>query len=238
MRSTPGPTWLGIPDSSTVKLAGRRRIAATYGSRQSCPSGCPFVGSCYAETGPGGSTPFRKAEQYGTPDVGQALDRVRYGAPFRAAVRHLISGNPTPEYVEAANGLHAARPDLSGWGYMHPADDVTPDDAHGWTLNVSCESLDQAADVIAAGWQAVLTVAPDDVLPERVAGRRVVECPNLSDKRVKCSDCLLCRRDDATRPVVVFRWHGAYARRVLPVLAEIRAADGEHVEQLDQEMTA
>lgn len=221
-----GPTWLGIPDSSTSKLAGRRRIAATYGSRQSCPSGCPFVGLCYAETGPGGSSPFRKADDYGKADPVEALDRVRYGAPFRAAVRHLISGNPTPDYVEAANGLHAARPDLDGWGYMHPADGVTPDSARGWTLNVSTESVDQAADVIGRGWQAVITAMPDDVLPERIAGRRVVECPNQSTGGVvKCSDCNLCRRDDSTRPVIVFRWHGAYARKAAPILAGIRAGD-------------
>lgn len=226
-----GPTWLGIPDSSTSKLAGRRRIAATYGSRQSCASGCPFLGLCYAETGPGGSSPFRKAEQYGVADPGQALDRVRFGAPFRAAVRHLISGNPTPEYVEAANVLHAERPDLDGWGYMHPTDDVTPDDARGWTLNVSCESLDQAAEVIEQGWQAVLTVRPDDVLPSRIAGRRVVECPNLSDKRVKCSDCNLCRRDDSTRPVVVFRWHGAYRGPAAEVMTAARAGDVLDVER-------
>lgn len=230
-----GPTWLGIPDTTTVKLAGRRRIAATYGSRESCPSTCAFVGLCYAETGPGGSTPFRKATDFGKADPVEALDRVRYGAPFRAAVRHLISGNPTPEYVEAANGLHSARPDLDGWGYMHPADGVTPDDAVGWTLNVSTETVGQAADVIERGWQAVITAMPDDVLPERIAGRRVVECPNLLDKRVKCSDCNLCRRDDATRPVVVFRWHGAYARKAAPILAALRAADVELVELDDQE---
>lgn len=226
-----GPTWLGIPDTTTKKLAGRRRIAATYGSRESCADSCPFLGICYAETGPGGSTPFRKAADYGHHSPADALARVQYGAPFRAAVRHLISGNPTPEYVEAANEMHAARPDLDGWGYMHPADGVTPDDARGWTLNVSCESVGQVEDALARGWQAVITAMPGDVLPERIGGRRVVECPNLRDKRVRCSDCSLCRSDTPTRPVIVFRWHGAYARKAAPILEAARAADVELIEE-------
>lgn len=209
--------WLAIPDTSALKLAGSRRIAATYGTRSTCPPSCPFVGLCYAETGPGGSTPFRKAETLGLDDAATALDRIRFGAPHRAAVRHFVSGNPTPEYVTAANALHAARPDLrDAWGYMHGALDgaagVTPDDARGWLLRVSVETAEQVAEVLARGWQPVVTSPAGSTLAgPRIGGRRVVPCPNQSTGgRVKCSDCNLCRRDDATAPVVEFVWHGAY----------------------------
>lgn len=209
---------LATPKSGNAKLNGKRPVSATYRTEDTCSSDCVFNRDgkryCYAANGPGGGA-FALANRAGK-TVRQAFDRLRRESPTGAVVRHLVSGDIDGEYVREANLLHSLfRSDLKGYGYTHKWKEgwIAPLDVEGWTLNASCESVEDIEKALANGWQAVVeSPVGNSLAGQRVQGRRVVTCPNQRDNRVKCSDCNLCSSDTATRPVVEFLLHGAHQK--------------------------
>lgn len=222
------------PSSSNSKLLGEhnpKKIKAATTSRtvSTCPSACPFrvdfehpetgeqkqSSVCYAHTAsnPGGQNPFSRAEAKGTTDTHQALDNIAKLAKPNTVMRHLESGDVDDDYMEAANALHAKRPDMRGWGYTHDWRNPkrTPDEAKGWTLNASTEGPEEAHEAIKQGWQAVIESPHDAPLHgTRIGGRKVVTCPaQTTDGRVGCATCNLCSNNTPTRPIVEFLAHGA-----------------------------
>lgn len=227
------PLTLSSIVSSNKKLAGRRPISATYRTKDTCSTACPFVvlddngemtdkRTCYAATGPGGGA-FALAKRLGT-GVDNALGKLYLHSPKGAVVRHLVSGDLDVHYIRAANSLHSLRPDLVGYGYTHHWRSLTPDVIKHWIVNASCETTDDVEQAIAEGWQAVIESPVDDSLHgQRIAGRRVVTCPAQRDERVKCSDCNLCQSDSSTRPIVEFLLHGGHQKQNHALLVDIRS---------------
>lgn len=217
------PRTVGVPITSNEKLAGKRPASATYRTADTCPTSCLFLDRCYAAPDNGPRAPFRQAERHGQ-ETPQAFARLTRDAPFRSVLRHLVSGDVTPDYLTEAAAFHAARPDVEGYGYSHRWEEMSPADVEGWTCNASTETPEQVEKALAAGWQAVITSPPGATLAgTRIAGRRVVSCPNQTDDRIKCSDCRLCRLDTPTRPVIEFVWHGRHAEAAAALILDARA---------------
>jgi hypothetical protein len=199
---------IGSPISHNKKLGS---MAATYRTPDTCASDCPlFIDGkpkCYASAGAGGGS-FALAKKYGK-SVQEAFVRLTTQTPYKSVVRHLVSGDVDDEYIAEANKLHKERKDLRGYGYTHDWRNRSPEEIDGWVLNASCETPEEVEKAIANGWQAVIESPKDSTLSGyRIAGRRVVSCPNQSDDRVKCSTCRLCSTSSETRPVVEFVLHG------------------------------
>lgn len=198
-------------------------IVSTSRTADTCADDCPLKGtgiehkpseggtSCYATAKPGGGKSIFQNAESGD-DTQTAMKKIDVMAAPKAAVRHLVSGDVAGEnddYVSEANAMHARRPDLQGWGYTHHWRQMQSSDAQGWTLNASTETPKQAEEAISKGWQAVIESPADKQLAgTRIAGRRVVTCPNALNKDVGCADCHLCRNNSSTRPVVEFPIHG------------------------------
>jgi hypothetical protein len=214
-----GIKTLATPKSSNGKLAGKTPVASTQRSSDSCPPSCgfnkeqedgTFKPACYAASGPGGGV-FALVKRFGESDTKHQLGRIAEGALTNSVVRHLVSGDVDPEYMEVANWLHQVRPDLTGYGYTHKWRELwlTPDLAEGWTLNASCETEADVHEALAFGWQVVIESPAEDLWEgRRIDNRKVVGCPAQKSEKVKCSDCMLCRTDSSTRPIVEFTLHG------------------------------
>lgn len=224
---------IGNPRTKNDKLNGKRPAAATYRTPDTCSPNCWFFRDgkpkCYAASGNGGGS-FTLAKKYGK-STKQAFARLLRDTPFKAVVRHLVSGDLTPDYIEEANAFHAERTDLEGYGYTHKWRDLTPTLFEGWTMNASCETTKDVEKAIANGWQAVITSPSDDLLHgTRIAGRKVVTCPNQRTEAVKCSDCRLCLSDTPTRPVIEFIMHGTSVAKNNTLISAIRMQDANQKE--------
>jgi len=229
------PKTLATPVSRNKKIAGRRPIAATYRTKDTCSSDCPFVvlddngmmtdkRTCYAATGPGGGA-FALVNRLGR-GVDPELEKIYHQSPPGAVVRHLVSGDLDVHYIRAANSLHSMRPDLEGYGYTHHWRILNPSVIKGWVVNASCETTGDVKQALEEGWQCVIESPTDDSLHgQRIEGRRVVTCPAQRDDRVKCSDCTLCRTDSKTRPIVEFLLHGGHQKRNHDMLVDMRAME-------------
>lgn len=86
---------------------------------------------------------------------------------------------------------------------------------HGFTINLSADSLSDADALSDLEIAPVVTVLPEQS-PEKLTtpnGRTVVVCPAQSRDDVTCSTCGLCQRQDRT-VIVGFRAHGTAKRKV------------------------
>ena len=223
-----------------------RVISSTSRTPDTCAPDCPFLdkGShndiegkpvCYANESLGRPSIFKYAEKYGVQDSKTAMEKIQYGAPKGSAVRHLVSGDvagTNDDYVKHANALHAARKDLEGWGYTHNWRQMNPEQVKGWTMNASTESAKQAEQAVNRGWQAVIeSPKGQELAGSRIAGRKVVSCPNQSTHgQVGCADCKLCRMNTPTRPIVEFQIHGQKTKEVSSRVTGIRQKEtSEHL---------
>ena len=86
--------------------------------------------------------------------------------------------------------------------------------SNGFTINASCESLEQADRARALGLPAVCVVPSDEVTPERSPdGHKVTVCPAQLHEKVSCSNCKLCSYSNRSQ-VVAFLAHGAREKKV------------------------
>jgi hypothetical protein len=213
---------IGTPISNNKKLGS---MAATYRTPDTCASDCPlFIDGkpkCYASSGGGGGS-FALARKFGK-STQEAFLRLSTQTPFRSVVRHLVSGDVDDEYITEANKLHKDRPDLRGYGYTHDWRNRSPVEIDGWVLNASCETPEEVEKALANGWQAVIESPEDSTLSgTRIAGRRVVACPNQEDDRVKCASCRLCTTSSETRPIVEFTLHGNNVKLLADIIIKKR----------------
>jgi hypothetical protein len=225
---------------SAIPTSGKV-ISSTSRTVDTCAPDCPFTDKgehsdiegkpiCYANEKLGRPSIFQQAEKYGVVSTKDALEKLQYGAPKRSAVRHLVSGDVAGEgddYINNANALHAARKDLQGWGYTHNWRNMNPGEVKGWTLNASTETARQAEEAVNRGWQAVIeSPKGQELAGSRIAGRKVVACPNQSTHgQVGCADCMLCRTDSPTRPIVEFQIHGQQQKKVAERVTEARQSE-------------
>jgi hypothetical protein len=225
----------------TANPVSGKIISSTSRTSDTCAPDCPFLDKgdhndiegkpiCYANEKLGRPSIFQHAEKYGVHDTTSAMEKLQYGAPKGSAVRHLVSGDvagQSDDYVRHANSLHAARKDLQGWGYTHNWRQMNPGEVKGWTLNASTETSRQAEDAVNRGWQAVIeSPKGQELAGSRIAGRRVVSCPNQSTHgQVGSADCTLCRSNSPTRPIVEFQIHGQQQKKVAAKVTGIRQAE-------------
>lgn len=199
-------------------------IAQTYTSANTCPPRCPFKGAgCYAES-------FHTRLQWQrTEEDAPQRDNVRAPADLRewieqntergALIRHNVAGDIAKpgtnsidsrllaQLIEAFHGRRA-------YTYTHCSPDgknlalARAACSRGFVVNFSCESLEVAASIAAAGVPAVVAVPAAVPAGLKVRGRRVVNCPAQTHENVTCKSCGLCAR--AGRNVIVaFAAHGS-----------------------------
>jgi hypothetical protein len=205
-----------IKKSSNVKVGA---IPVTNSPRATCPSNCPLSGDggCYAEAG------FHTRLNW------DKLDRGERGLEWSAFIekiealpkgqlwRHNVSGDlPSAQDnlmdARAIQELVLANKGKKGFTYTHypmtmlHRHIVSDANQKGFTINVSCETVQDAVKYHKQGLPSV-TLLPIDAPPKIVYdGVVVATCP-ATYKDTSCKECGLCARSD--RNVVVgFPVHG------------------------------
>lgn len=208
-------------------------IPVSYSDRSTCPRSCPFLGNgCYAE-----GWPLRDHWDK-VPERGVSWAR------FCSQVSELPSGQlwrhngagdlprrgRTIDALKLAR-LVAANAGKRGFTYTHhaltPANRAALSDANlrGFTVNVSCESLEQVDNIGLA--LPTVVVLPSLAKGEREpkvtrtpAGIRVVSCP-AQYRDTSCAECKLCADSQRTY-AIGFRAHGIGTKKVAAVIAAAR----------------
>ena len=206
------------------------KIPVTTSEAGTCPTTCPMWDGCYAKTGPQ-SWHWRKVtagERGGTwDDLAAFVSQLNAGQLWR----HNVSGDLP--YVTAPDGqelinlallkqLIDANKSSGAKGYTyshhklntHNLEALKYANNNGFTINASCESLEQCDDARALGLPAVFVVPSDEVTPERTpAGHKVTVCPAQLHEKVSCSNCRLCSYSNRSQ-IVAFLSHGARSKKV------------------------
>ena len=104
--------------------------------------------------------------------------------------------------------------------YLHNLEAVKYANANGFTVNASCESMQQVDEVIADGVPAVVVVDNSKDVPTQTPdGHKVVVCP-AQTRDTNCVDCGLCAQAKRTC-VVAFLAHGNRAKKLNATLSTI-----------------
>ncbi len=200
-------------------------IPVSTTSRDTCPDSCAFKASgCYAKQSHLGIH-WSKVTA-GTRGTGLQgfIDAIKALSPGQLW-RHNQAGdlpgeNETIDHV-ALGQLVRANKGKKGFTYTHKP--LTRDNRacirgankHGFTVNVSTESPEQADNAIKANVGPVVVVVPSDVSQnfKTPAGNLVVICPATQRDNVTCASCKLCAWSER-KVVIGFPSHGAQKESV------------------------
>ncbi len=195
-------------------------MVTTYRTEESCPSTCPLLNAgCYAD-GRIRSIPRKYGREGNEAIVALINEPLTNGIRFNVVGDFVLADDsPDWEYINACNTVAEARPDVAIISYTHAWRIFKPSD-FAFVVNASCETAEDAAEAIAAGWQATLVGGEAG---EKIAGKRVITCPAQTRDDVTCASCLLCSKGGAGRAVVNFEIHGPTRNKAKRTVAELTA---------------
>jgi hypothetical protein len=198
-------------------------IAVTGRDRTSCPLSCTFnplnpdgVGGCYTS---GRIDAFYSKNKRDWSD-GDAESRLAQARSDRLRDRVdgdvLTDGEIDHGYLVSLTKAAIASGMRWIWGYTH-VPTVTADDVpDGYTMNASCETVDDIRAADARGLPSVL--ATDEIHHgDKVDGRPVIQCPATRSDKIDCSNCggsagPICARPNR-EAIVLFPLHGSGKRK-------------------------
>lgn len=208
---------------------GNKKVGAatTRSTSETCPATCPHKihGTCYAMQGHERLWWDRldRGEGVASGDWLWLQDQIK-AAKLKpgSLLRHNtagdlshINGDILPVPLQALTTIFTLAK-LTAYTYTHHKQNefnlmmVRQATRNGFTVNLSCDTEEQASKRAREGYPATVVVAHDD---QRVSwtdeyGCRFQTCPaQLGD--VSCDACRLCARSGENRPVVAFRAHGS-----------------------------
>lgn len=222
--SPPAGYVLWMSRSGNKKLGG---LPASISERGTCPSSCGFyLAGCYAEYGKLGSHWRRVGETAGLL-WSDFLARVRClpeGQLWRHNEAGDLAGDGEDLDERALSELVEANMGRRGFTFTHKHkfESIRWAVSHGFTINLSADTLDQADELAALGVAPVAVILPHDATrrTKTPAGRRVVVCPAQTTERMTCADCQLCAKP-WRKSIVGFRAHGQFKAHV-PELIRLR----------------
>ena len=196
-------------------------IPVSTTSAKSCPPSCALKDACYAKYGPLALV-WKQVESTG-------LEFERFcqsvaALPEGQLWRHNQAGD-LPGVGERVNRsqlrkLVKANAGRRGFTYSHKRDfdAIAEANAAGFTINVSCETLEQADMAVSRGLPAVVVLHDDSQKTLKTPdGNTVALCP-AQYRDTNCKECGLCQR--ANRKVIVgFAAHGVQVKKAQRAIA-------------------
>lgn len=201
-------------------------IPVSISSKDTCPPACPLQGhnGCYAEFGNvllhWNNVSSGKYGMQWEPFL-NAITALPYGQLWRHNQAGDLPGKNNVIDARMLAQLVQANIGKRGFTYTHYPMTIGSNRAivraanlHGFTINLSADSLQEADELMALGIGPVVTLLPVDA-PHKLrtpAGHVVVVCPAQYKEGVTCASCKLCARHD--RPSIVgFLAHGVAKRK-------------------------
>jgi hypothetical protein len=209
--------------SSNVKTGP---IPTSTSDRATCPTTCPFYDKgCYAKSGPQAIhwSKVSNAERGVTYD--QFVEQVRK-IQRGQLWRHNVSGDlqhndGNIDYLKLRKLIDANK-GRKGFTYSHHVlnehNVICLQNANGmgFTVNASCESVDDADRVMTEHQIPAVAVIPSTESRRffnTSSGRKVIVCPATIHENVTCSTCGLCQKADREF-VIAFPAHGVAKKTV------------------------
>ena len=234
-----------IPKSSNEKTGN---IIQSYSARSTCPNRCPLKNNgCYADSYHTSRQWDRcndkEDKRYIRNGHDLTLDlmssvalhakRGEKSILFRHNVAgdiaipdsDTIDGERLNTIVESCNKVSSnLNVNLMGYTYTHCSltmqnfKKVKKAQAKGFTVNFSCETIEEVKKVKFAGCNAVVTsVNPHETIKAlKAEGLKSVQCPAQTNEDMNCKRCKLCARDRDV--VVIFAIHGNGSNKARKVI--------------------
>lgn len=231
-------------DNLTVHLTLRSGNAKTgpipvsTTTMASCPATCPMASACYAKHGKQAIhwrkvTSGERGADWAT--FCAAVAKIRpgqlwrhnvsgdlphaYGAIDRASLEALVAANAGKRGFTYSHHIVRGNSRIAAWNRLR----IKRATRAGFTINASCETLQQADEAIANGMHAVAVVPHDEARTHwrSPAGNPVRVCPAQIADGVTCATCGLCQ-DRPQHHVVAFRAHGPI-RKAAAAIAQASA---------------
>lgn len=234
-----------IPESTNEKTGN---IIQSYSHRFTCPNRCPLKGNgCYADSY-FTSRQWDRCEneadkRYIANGHGLMLDLMsavaihakngedsvlfRHNIAGDIALQNsdMIDGDRLNTIVEACNKVSSILDvNLMGYTYTHCSlsmqnfKKVKEAQSKGFTVNFSCETVEEVKEVKLMNCNAVMTsVNPDETVKAlKEEGLKALQCPAQTIDGMNCKKCKLCARDrDA---VIIFAVHGKDSNKAKKVI--------------------
>jgi hypothetical protein len=205
-------------------------IPVTTSSRSTCPSTCSFKGAgCYAENFPLSLHWDKVTAGKGLSwdDFIDEVSRMKKGQLWRHNQAGDLAGQD--DVIDAAKlrQLVEANQGRRGFTYTHypPSKEnlkaLRHANMHGFTINMSADSLADADQLAPLGLPLVVVVPPGWREGKTPEGRKVTLCPAQTMEHMTCAVCKLCSNAER-HAIVAFEAHGARRRTVIK-LVEARA---------------
>lgn len=207
-----------VPSSSNRKLGP---IPEVYVTASTCPPSCPsFNAGCYGESGLMRHH-WRRVDSRGVPwtELCKFVASLPDGQLWRYAVLGDLPGiGESVDELRLGELLWANRR-KRGFTFTHKHSEqatrvAVESTAHGLTVNLSADCLDEA-DYLAEIGRATVVLPVDATNRQRTRdGRSVAKCPATYVAGMNCARCGLCAQSRANRPIVGFPAHGLRKREV------------------------
>jgi hypothetical protein len=201
-------------------------IPTTTSDRQTCPTTCPFYEKgCYAKYGKQ-AVHWKKVSnaERGLPwdEFVNAVRKIAQGQLWRHNVAGDLPHNDgNIDYLKLRQ-LIGANKGRRGFTYSHHTlndhNVVCLQNANmmGFTVNASCQSVDEADRVMTEHEIPAVAVVHSDKTDRfytTSSGRKVITCPATIHENVTCATCGLCQKADRDF-VIAFPSHGAAKKTV------------------------
>lgn len=201
-------------------------IPTSTTERSSCPTTCAFYNKgCYAKSGPQALhwTKVSNAERgVSWDEFTKLIRKIAKGQLWRHNVAGDLPHNDgNIDYLQLRKLIDANK-GKKGYTYTHHVLNdhnviaVQNSNALGFTVNASCESVDDADRVMTEyGIPAVAVVNSEktDRFYKTESGRKIITCPATIHENVTCATCGLCQVADREF-VIAFPAHGGSKRYV------------------------
>lgn len=234
-----------IPKSSNPKTGD---IIQSYSARSTCPNRCPLKNNgCYADSYHTSRQWDRCNDEEDkryirnghdlTLDLMSAVVIHAKKGEKSILFRHNVAGDiaiPDSDtidgerlntIVESCNKVSSnLNINLMGYTYTHCSltmqnfKKVKKAQDKGFTVNFSCETIEEVKKVKFAGCNAVVTsVNPHETIKAlKAEGLKSVQCPAQTNENMNCKKCKLCARD--REAVVIFAVHGNGSNKARKVI--------------------
>lgn len=203
-------------------------MPVTTSDARTCPDSCPLKqgGGCYAKSGPMSIhwTAVNRGERgVPWPKFLEQLSRLPRGQLWRHNQAGDLPGNNEKVDARMLQELVEVNRTASLHGFTYTHKPMTPANAaavqhanqHGFTINLSADTLQEADELAALGVAPVVVILPHDS-PDSCTtpgGRKVITCPAQTRDRTNCVNCKLCADPNRT-PIIGFLAHGSQSKLV------------------------
>ena len=211
---------------SFTAVSGNKKtgtMPVTRTDKSSCPLSCGSYAGCYAKSGPS-AIHWNKLNNEGLTIDGlvSKIDTIERGAIWRMNEAGDLPGINESIDTESMDKIIAvnSKRKLQGFTYTHKKsmqaiDYVQSANKKGFTINVSCDTIDEVKKFHAMGLPCV-AISDTNKKVSYIDNIKLVQCPAEYNEKLTCKTCKMCA--NSVRDYVIrFTPHGTSKKKIIPI---------------------